>query len=80
MFCINLIRLNMFRIVGGHEVDDLKLLKPFRLIVAGGSDCGKSQIAKQIVDNDYFESSFDRIIYNYPHYKYFGTSLLHLCI
>ena len=68
MFCINLIRLNMFRIVTGHEVDDLKLLKPFRLIVAGGSGCGKSQITKQIVDNDYFESSFDRIIYNYPHY------------
>ena len=58
----------MSRLVEGHEIDDIKLKKPFRLIIAGGSGCGKSQFCKKLVDENFFESSFDRIIYNYPDY------------
>ena len=58
----------MSRLVEGHVIDDLKLQKPFRLIIAGGSGCGKSQFCKQLVDENFFQSDFDRIIYNYPDY------------
>ena len=58
----------MNRIIIGHIVNDCKLVKPFRLIVGGGSGAGKTQIVKQIVDNNFFDSSFNKIIYNYPHY------------
>ena len=58
----------MSRLVEGHILDDLKLQKPFRLIIAGGSGCGKSQFCKQLVDQNFFQSGFDRIIYNYPDY------------
>ena len=56
----------MFRVITGHEIDDPKLTKTFRLIVGGGSGCGKSQIPKPQVDSGFFKSKFDRIIYNYP--------------
>ena len=58
----------MSRLVEGHIIEDIKLQKPFRLIIAGGSGCGKSQFCKQLIDQNFFESSFDRIIYNYPDY------------
>ena len=64
----NVVSLKMFRIVNGHKVTDNKLQKPFRLIVGGASGSGKSQIVKEIVDKNFFDSPFDRIIYNYPHY------------
>ena len=56
------------RLVNGHEICDFKLKKPFRLIIGGGSGCGKTKITKQIVDNNFFQSKFDKIIYNYPEY------------
>ena len=56
------------RIVNGHEIADFKLKKPFRIIVGGGSGCGKTRITKKIVDNNFFQSKFDKIIYNYPDY------------
>ena len=58
----------MSRLVEGHIIDDVKLQKPFRLIIAGGSGCGKSKFCQQLVDENFFESGFDRIIYNYPDY------------
>ena len=64
----NRISIKMFRIVDGHEINDLKLKKPFRLIVGGGSGCGKSKFCQELVNRNFFETSFDSIIYNYPEY------------
>ena len=58
----------MSRVIEGHIIEDIKLEKPFRLIIAGGSGCGKSMFCKQLVDQNFFQSKFDRIIYNYPDY------------
>ena len=68
MFSSDVSHFKMNRIITGHIVNDHKLVKPFRIIVGGGSGAGKTQIVKQIVDNNFFDSPFDKIIYNYPHY------------
>jgi|TARA_B110000208_G_scaffold35914_1_gene47650 hypothetical protein len=56
------------RVVFGREVVDSKLEKPFRLIIGGGSGCGKTTILKEIVDKSHFSSPFDKIVYCYPDY------------
>ena len=58
----------MPRIVEGRAISDIKLEKPFKLIVGGGSGAGKSEFIKKIVDKNFFSSSFSRIIYSYPNY------------
>ena len=55
-------------IVSGYKVDRPKLQKPFRLIVGGGSGCGKSYWVKELVEQNLFSSTFDKIILNYPEY------------
>ena len=44
------------------------LQKPFRLVVGGPSGSGKTSFVQTLVDNDFFETSFDKIIFNYPDY------------
>ena len=56
------------RVICGRAVVDSKLEKPFRLIIGGGSGCGKTTILKEIVDKSHFSSPFDKIIYCYPDY------------
>ena len=58
----------MPRIVAARKLGGLKLEKPFRLIVAGGFGCGKSEFVRSLVEKNYFSSKFDKIIYNYPDY------------
>ena len=58
----------MPRIVEGRAISDIKLEKPFKLIVGGGSGAGKSEFIKKLLDKNFFSSSFNRIIYSYPHY------------
>ena len=58
----------MVRIVEGHIIPDIRLQKPFRLVVGGPSGSGKTSFVQQLVDKDFFESSFDKIIFNYPDY------------
>ena len=55
-------------IIEGREIEGLKLQKPFRIIVAGGSGCGKTEFVKKLVNKNFFESKFDNIIYIYPDY------------
>ena len=55
-------------VVEGRTVSSPFLQKPFRLMVCGGSGCGKSLFVKELVEKNYFASSFDKIIYNYPEY------------
>ena len=45
------------RVVFGREVEDTKLKKPFRLIIGGGSGCGKTSLLKQIVENSHFSTN-----------------------
>ena len=56
------------RVIFGREIVDTKLEKPFRLIIAGGSGTGKTNILKNIVDNNHFSSPFDKTVYCYPDY------------
>ena len=56
------------RVVFGREVVDTKLEKPFRLIIGGGSGCGKTSLLKQIVENSHFSTPFNKIVYCYPDY------------
>ena len=58
----------MVRIVEGHTIPDIRLQKPFRLVVGGPSGSGKTSFVQNLVDNDFFETSFDKIIFNYPDY------------
>ena len=58
----------MPRIVTAHKLGDLRLEKPFRLIVAGGSGSGKTEFVRELVENNYFSSEFNKIIYNFPDY------------
>lgn len=54
-------------IITGHEIDMVQFKKPFRIMVAGGSGCGKTEFVRNLINSE-FHSNFDRIIYNYPHY------------
>ena len=54
--------------VTGREIIDSKLVKPFRLIIGGGSGTGKTTLLKRLVNECHFETPFDKIIYCYPHY------------
>ena len=56
------------RLISGREICDTKLEKPFRLIVGGGSGCGKTTLVKQMVDSSHFATPFDKIVYCYPDY------------
>jgi energy-coupling factor transporter ATP-binding protein EcfA2 len=56
------------KVVTCEKVVDTKLEKPFRVIVAGASGCGKTKLTKQLIDNNHFASPFDKIIYIYPDY------------
>jgi len=55
-------------LITAHEIPDSKLEKPFRLIVGGGSGTGKTEFVKRLVNESYFSSPFDKIIYCYPDY------------
>ena len=63
-----LIRLKMTRVIEGHIVRDIRLQKPFRIIVAGGSGCGKTEFVKKLVNKSFFETKFTNIVYVYPDY------------
>ena len=56
------------RLINAHEVSDTKFEKPFRVIVGGGSGCGKTTVVKKIVDQNHFSTPFEKIIYIYPEY------------
>ena len=56
----------MTRVIEGHTVRDLRLQKPFRIIVAGGSGCGKTEFVKKLVNKSFFDTKFNNIIYIYP--------------
>ena len=56
------------RLITAHEITDCKLEKPFRLIVGGGSGCGKTEFVRDLVNKNHFSSPFDKIIYSYPEY------------
>jgi hypothetical protein len=58
----------MTRIVECHEIGDKKFRTPFRLLVGGSSGCGKSTFIKKIVDKNFFDARFSKIIYIYPTY------------
>jgi len=60
--------MRMPKVIEGYLVDDAKIQKPFRLIVAGGSGSGKTEFVKKLVHEDFFTSSFDHILYIYPDY------------
>ena len=50
------------RLICGREVVDSKLEKPFRLIIGGGSGCGKTTLLKEIVEKSHYSSPFDKIV------------------
>ena len=52
----------------GREIIDSKLIKPFRIIIGGGSGTGKTTLLKRLVNENHFESPFDKIVYCYPDY------------
>ena len=53
-------------LVVGYEVSN-KLICPFRLIIAGGSGSGKTELVKRMLREEIFER-FDDIHYCYPNY------------
>lgn len=52
----------------GRETIDSKLVKPFRLIIGGGSGTGKTTLLKRLVNENHFSSPFEKIVYCYPDY------------
>ena len=58
----------MPRIIEAFNAGTNVLQTPFRLIVAGPSGAGKTELVKQIVDNEFYSSSIDNIVYCYPGY------------
>jgi len=58
----------MPRIINAYDVGTKALQTPFRLIVAGPSGAGKTELVKQIVDNELYTSKLDNIVYCYPGY------------
>ena len=52
----------------GRETIDSKLVKPFRLIIGGGSGTGKTTLLKRLVNESHFASPFEKIVYCYPDY------------
>ena len=58
----------MTRVIEGHIVRDIRLQKPFRIIVAGGSGCGKTEFVKKLINKNFFETKFKNIVYIYPDY------------
>ena len=58
----------MPHLIDGHVFSDLRLQKPFRLIVAGASGCGKTEFVKKLVNKNFFETKFNKIVYIYPDY------------
>ena len=58
----------MSAVIKAYEVENIKFSKPFRIIIGGGSGCGKTIFVKDLIDDKEFYSSFKRIVYNYPDY------------
>ena len=58
----------MPHLIDGHVFSDVRLQKPFRLIVAGASGCGKTEFVKKLINKNFFESKFNKIVYIYPDY------------
>ena len=58
----------MPRVIEAFDADTNVLQTPFRLIVAGPSGAGKTQLVKEIVDNEFYSSPIDKIVYCYPGY------------
>ena len=58
----------MPRIINAYEVGTKVLQTPFRLIVGGPSGAGKTELVKQIVDNEMYTSTLHNIVYCYPGY------------
>jgi hypothetical protein len=56
------------KVIACEEVVDTKLEKPFRIIIAGASGCGKTELTRQLLDSYHFASPFDKIVYIYPDY------------
>ena len=54
--------------ITGREIIDSKLVKPFRLIIGGGSGTGKTTFLKRLINECHFDSPFEKIIYCYPDY------------
>ena len=61
-------KISIMKLLEGKTVSDTKLENPFRIIIGGGSGCGKTHLLKKIVDKNHFSSSFDKIVYIYPSY------------
>ena len=55
-------------VIKAYEIENIKFLKPFRIIISGGSGCGKTIFVKDLINDTEFYSSFKRIVYNYPDY------------
>ena len=58
----------MSAVIKAYEIENIKFLKPFRIIIGGGSGCGKTIFVKDLIEDKEFYSSFKRIVYNYPDY------------
>ena len=58
----------MPRIIEGFDAGTNVLTIPFRLIVAGGSGSGKTELVKQLVDKQHFTKEITDILYCYPGY------------
>ena len=58
----------MPRIIEAFEAGTNVLETPFRLIVAGPSGAGKTELVKKIVDNEFYTTRLDKILYCYPGY------------
>ena len=58
----------MTKLVEGLKINSIKLEKPFRLIVGGGSGSGKSFFVQKLIEENHFQSSFEQIKYIYPDY------------
>ena len=56
------------KVITCEKVVDTKLEKPFRVIVAGASGCGKTELTKKLINSNHFASPFDKIVYIYPDY------------
>ena len=58
----------MPRIIEALDIGHNVFSTPFRLIVAGGSGSGKTELVKKIVNERYYSEPINNVIYCYPEY------------
>ena len=52
-----------------REIENVKFEYPFRMIISGSSQSGKTSFAKQLLDNpELFDGKLNNILYCYPEY------------